>query len=123
MSRLTGTGNEADLGPAIADETAQREAQWLRNAQTGDRTAYGQLVLACQDGLYVAVRRVAGDRAGARELTREAFQPGLMMLARLRGDASPYAWLFRIAITLAISQLRKAQRHRTFSLSAPGRNG
>ena len=123
MSRLTGTGNEADLRPADADETAVREAQWLRKAQTGDRTAYGQIVMAYQDRLYNAVLRIVGDREEARELTQEAFTRGLMKLDSFRGDASPYTWLFRIAVNLAISQLRKVQRHRTFSLSAPGRNG
>ena len=41
-----------------------------------------------------------------------------------RGDSSPYTWLFRIAVNLTISRLRKVQRRRTFSLNAPvGSNG
>src|SRR5207237_7660509 len=35
-------------------------------------------------------------------------------------DASSYTWLFRIAVNLAISQLRKVQRARVFSLDRPG---
>jgi RNA polymerase sigma-70 factor (ECF subfamily) len=41
---------------------------------------------------------------------------GLASLNSFRGDASPYTWLFRIAVNLAISQLRKVQKHRVFSL-------
>jgi len=37
-----------------------------------------------------------------------------MKLDSFRGDASPYTWLFRIAVNLAISHLRKVQRHRVF---------
>ena len=64
-----------------------------------------------------------GDAEEARELTQEAFTRGLMKLNSFRGDAGPYTWLFRIAVNLAISHLRKVQRHRVFSLDAPSRNG
>ena len=43
--------------------------------------------------------------------------------ARFRGDASPYTWLFRIAVNLAISHLRKVHRVRVFSLDRPGGSG
>jgi RNA polymerase sigma-70 factor (ECF subfamily) len=77
-----------------------------------------------QDRLYNAVVRLVGDREEARELTQEAFTRGLEKLDSFRGDAAPYTWLFRIAVNLAISQLRKVQRQRTFSLDRPAsRNG
>jgi RNA polymerase sigma-70 factor, ECF subfamily len=115
MSSLSGAHYEAGLStpePAKAD----REAAMLKCAQQGDRAAYGQIVLAYQDRLYNAVLRLVGDREEARELTQEAFTRGLMKLDSFRGDASPYTWLFRIAVNLAISRLRKVQRHRVFSL-------
>jgi RNA polymerase sigma-70 factor (ECF subfamily) len=96
----------------------------LIKAQKGDRGAYGQIILLYQDRLYNAVQRMVGDREEARELTQEAFARGLSKLESFRGDASPYTWLFRIAVNLAISQLRKVQRVRVFSLDRPpgGRN-
>src|SRR5687767_1080229 len=123
MSSLSGTQVHAESPLATPEPAAQRELDLLRRAQRGQREAYGQLVLLYQDRLYNAVLRLIGDREEARELTQEAFTRGLMKLDSFRGDASPYTWLFRIAVNLAISQLRKVQRHRTFSLSAPGRNG
>src|SRR5947209_6040798 len=60
--------------------------------------------------------RLVGDREAARELAQEAFTRGLASLSSYRGDAAPYTWLFRIAVNLAISQLRKVQRQRVFSL-------
>jgi RNA polymerase sigma-70 factor (ECF subfamily) len=104
--------------PAAVD---RRETEMLRRARSGDRAAYGQIVLTYQDRLYNAVVRLVGDREEARELTQEAFTRGLSSLATFRGDAGVYTWLFRIASNLAISQLRKVHRHRTFSLSSPGR--
>lgn len=123
MSSLSGAQYEADLPAAVSDKADQRESDLLRLAQKGDRSAYGQLVLNYQDRLYNAVLRLVGDREEARELTQEAFTRGLIKLDSFRGDASPYTWLFRIAVNLAISRLRKVQRHRVFSLSWSGRNG
>jgi RNA polymerase sigma-70 factor (ECF subfamily) len=49
---------------------------------------------------------------------------GLASLDSFRGESRPYTWLFRIGVNLAISQLRKIQRHRVFSLDArSGGNG
>lgn len=122
MSSLNGTHSDvAEMAPAQPHE--QRELQWLKQAQAGDRAAFGRLVVEYQDRLYNAVLRLIGDRDEARELTQEAFTRALGKLESFRGDASPYTWLFRIAVNLAISQLRKVHRHRVFSLSGPGHNG
>lgn len=99
--------------------TAPQEAELFRRAQQGDRGAFGQIVLLFQDRLYNAVLRMVGDVDDARELTQEAFTRALVKIDSFRGDAAPYTWLFRIAINLSISRLRKVQRHRTFSLDAP----
>jgi RNA polymerase sigma-70 factor (ECF subfamily) len=117
MSSLSGAQLQAQTPPAAPEPQNQRELELLRRAQRGQREAYGQLVLLYQDRLYNAVLRLIGDREEARELTQEAFTRGLMKLDSFRGDASPYTWLFRIAVNLAISQLRKIKRHRVFSLS------
>lgn len=131
MSSLSHAHDEAEgLHPPEApsrSETVARGARpdvaLLQKAQKGDRGAYGQIVLLYQDRLFNAVLRLVGDREEARELTQEAFTRGLMKLDTFRGDASPYTWLFRIAVNLAISQLRKVQRNRVFSLDRPGSNG
>ena len=123
MSSLSGSQFEVPEPPEPINLAARREIELLRKAQQGDRASYGELVVAYQDRLYNAVLRLVGDFDEARELTQEAFTRGLMKLDSFRGDASPYTWLFRIAVNLAISHLRKVQRHRVFSLDAPPRNG
>ena len=123
MSSLSGTQFEAPEPQEPINLAARREVELLRKAQQGDRASYGELVVAYQDRLYNAILRLVGDFDEARELTQEAFTRGLMKLESFRGDASPYTWLFRIAVNLSISHLRKVQRHRVFSLDAPPRNG
>jgi RNA polymerase sigma-70 factor (ECF subfamily) len=115
MSSVSGAHDQAaarpDGGRGIRPDVAL-----LQRAQSGDRGAYGQIVLLYQDRLYNAMLRLVGDREEARELAQEAFTRGLASLSTYRGDAAPYTWLFRIAVNLAISQLRKVQRQRVFSL-------
>lgn len=123
MSSLSGAQFEAPEPSEPINLAARRELDLLRKAQHGDRASYGQLVVAYQDRLYNAILRLVGDADEARELSQEAFTRGLMKLSSFRGDASPYTWLFRIAVNLAISHLRKVQRHRVFSLDTPPRNG
>ena len=123
MSSLSGAQFDAPEPSEPINLAARRELDLLRKAQHGDRASYGQLVVAYQDRLYNAILRLVGDAEEARELAQEAFTRGLMKLDSFRGDASPYTWLFRIAVNLAISHLRKVQRHRVFSLDAPPRNG
>jgi len=126
MSSLSGAHHDAaDLvAPpegVAADRATRPDVEMLKRAKTGDRAAYGQLVLLYQDRLFNAVLRMVGDRDEALELTQETFTRGLIKLDSFRGDSSPYTWLFRIAVNLSISQLRKVQRNRVFSLDRPGR--
>ena len=104
----------------LVDRGPRPDVLLLQKAKAGDRAAYGQLVVLYQDRLFNAVLRLVGDREEALELTQETFTRGLIKLDSFRGDASPYTWLFRIAVNLAISQLRKVQRNRVFSLDRPG---
>jgi len=106
--------------PEIVGRGVRPDVALLQRAQRGDRAAYGQIVVLYQDRLYNAVVRLVGDREEARELTQEAFTRGLSGIDSFRGDASPYTWLFRIAVNLSISQLRKVQRKRVFSLDGSG---
>ncbi|HEV2296277.1 MAG TPA: sigma-70 family RNA polymerase sigma factor [Tepidisphaeraceae bacterium] len=126
MSSLSGAQYEADLPPESPDAGAAAsrttDEELFRKAQAGDRGAYGQIAIRYQHRLYNAIVRMIGDREEARELTQETLVRGLSKIESFRGESQPYTWLFRIAVNLSISRLRKVQRRRTFSLNAPGRN-
>ncbi|WP_428940155.1 sigma-70 family RNA polymerase sigma factor [Fontivita pretiosa] len=137
MSSLSGAQYEADLPPrasggelsgvaplpagqALAGAASPGDGELFRLAQQGDRAAFGQIVVRFQHRLYNAILRMVGDPEEARELAQETFTRALVKIDSFRGEAQPYTWLFRIAMNLAISQLRKVQRHRTFSLDGGG---
>ncbi len=127
MSSLSGAQYEADLPPPSGDAGAAASSrttdeELFHKAQGGDRGAYGQIAVRYQHRLYNAIVRMVGDREEARELTQETLVRGLSKIESFRGESQPYTWLFRIAVNLSISRLRKVQRRRTFSLNATGRN-
>lgn len=126
MSSLSGAQYEAQLPSGQTPDDASGvclEAELFRKAQAGDRGAFGQIVVLLQDRLYNGILRIVGDPDEARELAQETFTRALVKIDSFRGEAGPYTWLFRIAVNLAISQLRKVQRHRTFSLDQPAGSG
>jgi RNA polymerase sigma-70 factor, ECF subfamily len=129
MSSLSGAQYEAELPPkdeaqgAAATRGRDRETALFLKARNGDRSAYGQVVLLYQDRLFNALLRMLGEAEEARELTQEAFARGLEKIDTFRGESSPYTWIFRIGMNLAISSLRRSQRARTFSLDGTSRNG
>lgn len=123
MSSLSGAHFGAEGLPVSESDNSPADAALMAAARDGDRSAFGQIVVRYQDRLYTALLRLVGDQDDARELAQEAFTRALMNLDNFRGDAQPYTWLFRIAMNLAISRLRKVARKRTFSLDAPAVNG
>jgi len=111
--------------PTPASAPVGPEVELFRRAQGGDRGAFGQLAIRTQGRLYNAILRIIGDRDEARELTQETFVKALTAIDTFRGQSQPYTWLFRIGVNLAISQIRRDSRRRTFSLDVPrpGRAG
>jgi RNA polymerase sigma-70 factor (ECF subfamily) len=126
MSSVSGAQYEAELPPKGETPVGggarggEREAALMLKARGGDRAAYGQVVVLYQDRMFNALLRMVGEPEEARELTQETFARGLEKIETFRGEASPYTWLFRIGMNLAISNLRRSQRVRVFSLDGGG---
>ncbi len=134
MSSLSGAQYEAELPPngvqpggeapgAASDRGRDGEMALFLKARGGDRSAYGQIVVLYQDRLFNALLRMVGETEEARELTQETFTRGLEKIESFRGESSPYTWMFRIGMNLAISSLRRSQRVRIFSLEGASRDG
>jgi RNA polymerase sigma-70 factor (ECF subfamily) len=113
-----GNSSNGEAPDAVKLPANGREAALLVKTRRGDRSAYGQIVVLYQDRLFNALLRMVGETEEARELTQETFARGLEKIDTFRGEASPYTWLFRIGMNLAISNLRRSQRVRVFSLDA-----
>ena len=106
--------------PAIHDvRSPENESGLVFLAKSGDRDAFGRLVLLHQDRVFNAVARFCGDRDRALDIAQKAFVNAWRSIARFEEKARFGTWLYRIAINLAISDAR-SRRGEARSLAAIG---
>lgn len=78
------------------------EAGLVHRSKRGDRSAFGQLVARYQVPVYRVVRGILADPAESEDVAQEVFLKAYASLARFRGDASFFTWLYRIAVNEAL---------------------
>jgi RNA polymerase sigma-70 factor (ECF subfamily) len=76
----------------------------------GDTRAYDELVLRWQHVIYNLVYRMLGREHEAEEVCQDAFTAAYLNLKNFRRESKFSSWLYRIAINLSTSHLRKRQR-------------
>lgn len=82
----------------------------------GDTHAYDELVSRWQRVIYNLVYRMLGKEHDAEEVCQDAFTAAYLNLKNFRREAKFSSWLYRIAINLSTSHLRKRQRTNMESL-------
>src|SRR5580704_10271951 len=87
----------------------------VRRAQTGDRTAFGELVRRTSRLVYARLYVETGDRHFAEDLLQETWILAYRSLARLNKPGSLRPWLLAIAQNV----LAEAVRHNTRQKRSP----
>ena len=93
--------------------TSPSESELVRAAQRGDVEAFEALYRRHVGRIHALCLRLAGTRTTAEDLTQEVFVRAWRKLDQYRGDAAFATWLYRLAVNVAVSELR--------SRPAPGR--
>ncbi len=97
------------------------EQELIRRAASGELGAFDALVERKRDRIFWIAYHVVGDAEAARDVTQEVFFRLFRRLDRFRAGASFDAWLYRIALNLAIDHRRRERPHReTASLDEAG---
>jgi RNA polymerase sigma-70 factor (ECF subfamily) len=100
---------------AYATAHRQHDIDLLRAAQSGQVSAFNQLVLSYQGLVYNVAYRILGDADAAADATQDTFLKAYQHLPRFRGG-SPRAWLLRIVTNTCYDQLRSWRRRRVQSV-------
>ncbi len=79
----------------------------IRQAQRGDRRAFGELVRRHREGTINVVYRMCGDAALAEEAAQEAFIRAWTNLPKYKPRSPFRNWLYRIAVNVARDALRR----------------
>jgi RNA polymerase sigma-70 factor (ECF subfamily) len=87
-----------------------QELDLVRRAKAGSREAFGQLVFRYQLPVYRVVRGILNDPSASEDVAQEVFLKAFAGLARFRGEAGIFTWLYRIAVNEAL----RARKQRGF---------
>jgi RNA polymerase sigma-70 factor, ECF subfamily len=94
------------MTPAVCDPTEEKQqvADWVREAQEGDREAFGRLVARFERSVYSTAYKRLGNHAETQEVTQEVFVQALRKLRQLREPEAFIGWLRAIANRMAINR-------------------
>ena len=84
----------------------QIDQAWVERAQTGDMSAFENLVGAHRDQVFGLALRMTRSEADAAEITQDTFLSAFQHLNDFRGDAAFGSWVSRIAANHALMRLR-----------------
>ena len=97
-------------GEPPAGSPLSEEAEWIRAAQGGDRSAFARLVERYWDRLYRWLYHMTRDRHTAEDLTQETFLRALGAVKSFRPGSNFRAWVFRIGHNNFVNQKRAERR-------------
>jgi RNA polymerase sigma factor (sigma-70 family) len=89
----------------------------VRRAQTGDFSAFDDLVQRYQERIYATVYHMTSNHEDANDLTQETFIKAYRALASFKGDSSFFTWVYRIAVNKTINFLKTRKNKIHLSLN------
>jgi RNA polymerase sigma-70 factor (ECF subfamily) len=96
----------------------KRERQLMDQVQRGDRGALGELLNAYSRQVYHVCLRMVSNSSDAADLTQDVLLKAIQHVDSFEGKSKFSTWLFRIAMNLSISHLRKRKVRRAVSLES-----
>jgi RNA polymerase sigma-70 factor (ECF subfamily) len=88
--------------------------------QSGDPSAFGDIILKYQDKIYNLCRYMLGNADDAEDAAQDVFLKAYQALPKFQPNASLYTWLYRIASNTCIDYRRKPVLESLFGWSDEG---
>ncbi len=82
----------------------------IRQAQSGDQTAFETLYRVHVGRIYALSLRLVSDPVRAEELTQSAFVKAWQKLGSFRGESTFVVWLHRLTVNLMLEERRSEGR-------------
>ena len=87
--------------------TAVSEPKLLEQAKSGDLDAFAEFMRVFERRVRGVLFRLLDDSRDVDEAVQDTFVQAWRNLDHFRGDASPYTWLYRIAVNEALMRRRR----------------
>jgi RNA polymerase sigma-70 factor (ECF subfamily) len=101
-------------GPAICAVPAD-EGALVRAVCAGDASAFDMLMRSHRERIFSVIYHILGNREDAADLCQDAFIQAFRTIRSFRGHSKFYTWLYRIAVNLALRQMRRRRLCQFFS--------
>jgi RNA polymerase sigma-70 factor (ECF subfamily) len=100
------TATARRLAVARADAEEADDQALVARFVAGDQAAFDALVRRYQRPIYWLARRYVGSDADAKDVTQRALLQAFLRLGGLRDQESFRAWLYKVAVNLALNVVR-----------------
>jgi len=94
---------------ATAAQADVPELDLVKKAQAGDTEAFDQLVNRYRTRVFGMIYNMVHNEQDAWDLAQDSFLKAWKSIARFRGQASFYTWIYRIVMNVTIDSIRKKQ--------------
>jgi RNA polymerase sigma-70 factor, ECF subfamily len=111
----TGQQEQTLRSPASREEMASQslnrvdDTTLIREAQSGDRAAFEQLVRQYDQAVLRLAYNLTRSEQDAQDIYQDAFLKAYRNLGSFRFECSFYTWIYRIVTNLCLDHLRKRQ--------------
>lgn len=93
------------------------DLELVERTKAGDTEAYSQLVRRHQHTIYNLCYRFMRNPSAAEDMAQEAFLKGFRMLRGFRGDSAFSTWMYRVACSVCLTELKRRKRRGEIALS------
>jgi RNA polymerase sigma-70 factor (ECF subfamily) len=89
----------------------------VRAVLSGDKDAYGALVVRHSQTVFRVAFRITGDEADAEEVVQETFLRGYQRLESFESRSEFGTWIYRIAVNCALNMINKKKVEAAYQIS------
>jgi RNA polymerase sigma-70 factor, ECF subfamily len=86
------------------------DANLLQKLKTGDKAAFNELVASYASKVINTCYRFLLDKEDAEDISQEVFIEIFQSIKTFRGDAKLSTWIYRIAVTKSLDEIKKRNR-------------
>lgn len=101
---------------SVNESPADTDEVLVARAQSGDTSAFDQLVVRYSPRLYGMIYHMTSNKEDANDLTQDVFAKAYRSLRRFRGRSSFYTWIYAIGTNMTLNFLKKRNRRAAWSL-------
>jgi RNA polymerase sigma-70 factor (ECF subfamily) len=95
----------------------ENEHSIIRAVLSGDKEAYGALVVRHSNAIFRVAFRITGDKADAEDVVQEAFLLGYLKLESFESRAKFSTWIYRIAVNCALNLKNKRKPEANYQIA------